>query len=331
MLTIAIPTYNRNKILHSNLKKLLPKLTDSIKLVIYDNNSDIPVKDYINDLLVQYKDTDISIIRNKHNIGMTGNIMKCFYECETKWLWVLGDDDIITDNSIEIIFKDITQYCDYSFLTYAWDEDSFKRKSDVITTGLNDFLNKFETFGAILFLSTSIYNMSKIKKFISYGYFFQSTYAPHLVLLFMSLGKKGHCLYSANQIVINDMQNTPLELRWDQIYIYQLSLLLRLPLEPSSLVILKSRLEQLTRVWTINHLIYSLTFSDENKKNQRPTVLYDEIVRNFYHLDRRFITLIISKFGYLIIKFPVVFKPLLKFIYKLVKRRNFNANRNKRI
>ena len=60
-LTIAIPTYNRNNIFRANLEKLLPQVTEECRIIIYDNCSDIAVKDSITDLLNSYSNIDISI------------------------------------------------------------------------------------------------------------------------------------------------------------------------------------------------------------------------------------------------------------------------------
>ena len=49
-LTIAIPTYNRNEILKANLEKLLPQVTDECNVVIFDNCSDTPVKEVIEEV-----------------------------------------------------------------------------------------------------------------------------------------------------------------------------------------------------------------------------------------------------------------------------------------
>ena len=51
MITIAIPTYNRNRTLKENLRLLLPQLTDRCRLLIIDNCSDTPVAETLADLL----------------------------------------------------------------------------------------------------------------------------------------------------------------------------------------------------------------------------------------------------------------------------------------
>jgi hypothetical protein len=218
------------------------------------------------------------------------------------------------------------------FITYAWDADSFKREQEVITTGIDQFLETFETFGAVLFLSTSVYNMNKVVDSMSFAHFFQTSYAPHLVMLFMSLGDEGRCAYSNNQIVVNKTEDTPRELRWDQIFIYQITILLRLPLKPRTIVKLKKRLEQLTRVWSIYHFIFVLTFMNYEKGSiNKPTVLYGEIVRGFFHLDRRISTRLVSRLGYFIVRYPFLFRWILSRIYKIFKGKEFESDTDLRV
>jgi len=331
-LTISIPTYNRNAILKENLKYLLPQMTTDCKILILDNHSDTPVKEFLEDLIIEYKHIEINVIRNSNNIGLTANILRCFEMCTDDWLLVLGDDDKVKDGAINQILYDIKRYEDNHFISYAWDEPSFQRKNDLTTIGINELIDSFESIGVILFTSASVYNVPKVIKSISYGNFFQSTYAPHLVMLFMSLGDSGKSVLSCNEIVINKGFETPFHLRWDQIFFYQMVLLLRLPLKPTTLYKLKNRLVELTRLWTIPHLIYTLVYInyDENEK-KRPLILYHDIVRSFFYLDKRIVSKIIILFGYIIVRYPKLFKPILEYIYKHIKGKEFSPNNNLRI
>lgn len=330
-LTIAIPTYNRNEILKENLELLLPQVSTDCRLLILDNCSDVPVKQTIAELVDRYSNIDIQVIRNPYNVGMTANILKCFELCTDSWLWILGDDDQVKDGAVGKILSDTRECSEFHCISYAWDEMSLQRRK-IATKGVGNFIDSFENVGVVLFLSTSVYNIKKVSKGISYGNFFQSTYAPHLVVLFMSLGEQGECLLSDEQVVVNTGYDTPSELRWDQIFIYQITLLLRLPLRPRVLSKLKKQLTQLTRVWTITHFIYVLVNSEYDKNNrERYTMLYGEVVRSFYHLDRRIISRIMVLIGHVLIRFPFIFKRPLNYIYKLAKGREFFSENNFRI
>jgi glycosyltransferase involved in cell wall biosynthesis len=331
-LTIAIPTYNRNKILKKNLILLLPQITSDCRILILDNCSETPVKETISDIINEFSHVDIRVIRNSYNLGLTGNILRCFEMCTDPWLWILGDDDHVKEGAIKQILNDIQNYKDNHFISYAWDEPSFQRKKDLITTGVDELIDSFESLGVILFISAGVYNIEKVISKLSYGNFFQTTYAPHLVILFMSLGDTGKSVLSSKQIVINKGFETPVHLRWDQIFFYQIIILLRLPLNPTTILKLRNRLVELTKLWTITHLIYTMVFSNyEDRDNKRPLVLYNDIVRSFFYLDKSITSRFIKLFGYIIVRYPRIFKPIMNFVYRSVKGRYFDPNNNLRI
>jgi glycosyltransferase involved in cell wall biosynthesis len=331
-LTIAIPTYNRNEILKKNLILLLPQLTSDCRLLIVDNSSDNFVENDLKDLLNNYQSVEIKIIRNRHNIGLTGNILRCFEMCEDPWLWILGDDDEVKENAVKQILLDIKKYRNYHFINYAWDIPSLQRKEEITTHGIDNFIDCFETLGVVLFISAGVYNTKNISSNLAFGNFFQTTYAPHLVMLFLSLGDEGRCLLSNKQTVINKGFDTPSILRWDQIFIYQITLLLRLPLKPNAIYKLKQRLVQLTRVWTISHAIFTLVFIGcSEKTSKRTLILYDEFVRGFFYLDRRPLSRIIILGGYILVEYPFLFKGLLNHVYKMIRGKKFDPITNLRV
>ena len=121
LLSITIPTYNRPNQIIKQIKRLLPQLNEYVQVTIYDNCSLHPVH-------LLFSDDDkkkIYIKRNKTNIGADANIAKCFEECETKWLWVLSDDDFVADDAINKVISQILNNCMsftyISFIVYKKD------------------------------------------------------------------------------------------------------------------------------------------------------------------------------------------------------------------
>jgi glycosyltransferase involved in cell wall biosynthesis len=106
-LSITIPTYNRNEVLKENLEYLLPQLNANCELIILDNCSDIPVSETLSPLLANYENLNIRVIRNKLNIGICANILRCFEVCNGEWVWILGDFHPVFSNSVEIITRDL--------------------------------------------------------------------------------------------------------------------------------------------------------------------------------------------------------------------------------
>ena len=102
-LTITIPTYNRSEALSKTVRQLLPQLTQECNLLIVDNASETPAIAVLGELLLAWPDVNIQIHRNRYNVGMCGNFMRCFELCDTEWLWILGDDDIPCPDAIKKI------------------------------------------------------------------------------------------------------------------------------------------------------------------------------------------------------------------------------------
>jgi glycosyltransferase involved in cell wall biosynthesis len=115
LLTLAIPTYNRYAILEKALGIIQPQLESlkgQIEYIVSDNCS----PDNTQDVVKQYIDTGMPIqyIRNESNIGIMRNIIQCYKMATAKYVWVLGDDDYITENAlffvINILQNDSNQY-----------------------------------------------------------------------------------------------------------------------------------------------------------------------------------------------------------------------------
>lgn len=213
ILTIAIPTYNRNDQLHANLTRLLPQLTSECKLLILDNQSAYPVAETLKELLAGYPLLDVALIRNRHNIGGAANVLRCFELCETEWLWVLSDDDAVKPNAITLILENIAHHYDCLYLTFS--SDNHSRTQPIASVGLEDFVAKLDYFGSALFVSTGIYRAQALKCHLKFAYHFLYTASPHLVLLLMSLGQDGRCMLLTEQIV--GYLSPTIEQRWSYV------------------------------------------------------------------------------------------------------------------
>lgn len=95
LLTIAIPTFQR---LH-HLKRLLDLicyevqgLDDSIEIFVSDNKSNDGTSKYLEELASKFKFLSFKI--NATNIGPEENFRQCFIHANSKYFWLLGDDDL---------------------------------------------------------------------------------------------------------------------------------------------------------------------------------------------------------------------------------------------
>ncbi|WP_130889692.1 glycosyltransferase [Fusobacterium varium] len=194
ILTISIPTYNRKNELERSINILLPQLSDQVNLLILDNASDYNIFEVYNEISENFKKF-IKVKRNKNNIGMCSNIVKCFEETESEWMWLLGDDDIPSENSVKTILEDINKI-EEKIVLMKYSSIISQEKENKIILGLEnliDFLyetNPEKRYGNLLFISTSVYNVKKIKQmknYMLYGYQFSNSYMPHNIILFFYL------------------------------------------------------------------------------------------------------------------------------------------------
>lgn len=155
ILTIAIPTYNRPYQIQAQVRLLLPQLNGLTHLVIYDNCSEIPVKE----LFTEEEQSKFQIIRNRVNVGADANIARCFENCSTKWLWTLSDDDFIKAEAIEIILEEINKEDEAVFFNFY--NDHYSK-----TIGFEDLADEFKGerfFSSSFTMSSCIYNMAKLQ------------------------------------------------------------------------------------------------------------------------------------------------------------------------
>lgn len=197
-LTISIPTYNRNDKLRRSVELLLPQLKEGIRLQIFDNGSSIPVEDTLKDILDS--NNQIIVFRNKQNLGVSANILKCFEHCETRWMWLLGDDDPPATDAIETIVCTVSNYSDYGFINFK-SHMSERRNSALAACGINDFISNIDDFGNILMISLGLYNIEVLQGDLRLGYQLGYCLAPHLVYLLSGIREETKVLFSDKPII----------------------------------------------------------------------------------------------------------------------------------
>jgi abequosyltransferase len=130
LLTIAIPTYNRSRYLARLLDSLIPQLQQEIRVevIISDNAS----PDNTSAVLEEYARRGLRFLslRNETNLGPDGNILNCFLRASGRYLWIVGDDDVLLPGSVESVLK----------LLYENDFDIVYVRSRDIATGTEGYL-----------------------------------------------------------------------------------------------------------------------------------------------------------------------------------------------
>ena len=93
-LDIIIITYNRIKYLKQTCERILDVASPikDFSITVIDNNSNDGTDKYAESLSAVHK--NIHYIKNKYNVGLSGNIIKAFEAANKDYIWFLGDDDI---------------------------------------------------------------------------------------------------------------------------------------------------------------------------------------------------------------------------------------------
>ncbi|WP_316786220.1 glycosyltransferase family 2 protein [Pedobacter frigiditerrae] len=195
ILTIAIPTYNRYDEVQTQVRLLLPQLSQQVNLVVYDNCSTIPISEYFSkEELLKFK-----LVRNKVNVGADANIARCFENCETTWLWTLSDDDFVKENAVETIIQQIESKREALFFCF-WEKEDFE------TRNFEELSNKFKS-GVVycdsFTMSRCLYNMSMLKySLIDYYANISSMVGTMiLVLKYVEKNDSGNCIYLNKAII----------------------------------------------------------------------------------------------------------------------------------
>ena len=91
--SICIPTYNRSKYLDKALQSVIKQDFFDYEIVILDNNSTDDT--YLVVERYQKITSRIIYIKNSKNVGLSRNLVDCFYNARGKYLFMLSDDDLI--------------------------------------------------------------------------------------------------------------------------------------------------------------------------------------------------------------------------------------------
>lgn len=165
-LTIGIPTYNRKDALIRLLKSIECQNYNLLyEIIICDNASPYDVETVIKDSVSPAFFSMCRIIKNGFNIGGPANIKNQFLFCKSKWFWLIGDDDEITDEAINVILKDIEADPNCAYFKYSTRIGAgILKEADIRIDSLHEFINYSHNRypGNLVFMSNNIYNMEKL-------------------------------------------------------------------------------------------------------------------------------------------------------------------------
>jgi glycosyltransferase involved in cell wall biosynthesis len=171
LLTIAIPTYNRASCLDLGLSRIFKQLhrdEPPVEILISNNHctdeTDTIVQKYIS------SGYDITYIKNDENIGSDRNILQCFNRARGKYVWIMGDDDILLDGALGHILcilgtgdYGLIFLNSYGFATdYIAEQPRIHLKGHKVYSNVDKFIRKANYLMA--FISVNIVNKKLVDK-----------------------------------------------------------------------------------------------------------------------------------------------------------------------
>lgn len=110
-LSICIPTYNRCSklllLLESIQKQITRKIQNNLEIIISDNNSTDDTEKKINEFVKKNRNIKIVYIKNDKNMGIDFNIKNAIKNSKGKYVWLMGDDELLNEYSIDRIMQRI--------------------------------------------------------------------------------------------------------------------------------------------------------------------------------------------------------------------------------
>lgn len=110
-LTIAIPTYNRQRYLAELLPELVAQCKEAnasaprVEVLVIDNASTDATSAYVTGNFPN----DVRYFRNEANIGPDANFIECVKRSSGQYVWLFGDDEIISKNAVASLLELIKQ------------------------------------------------------------------------------------------------------------------------------------------------------------------------------------------------------------------------------
>jgi abequosyltransferase len=203
LLTIAIPTYNRAHCLRQSLDVLFDQLVDEprVELIVSDNASPdetaAVVKDFVD------RGLKIRYFHNATNLGADANILQCFEQARGKYVWVVGDDDVLAVNAIDVVMTCLNKdeydlvYLDcYFFEGLQTPRSRTSRRKIATYTDRKRFARKIHVF--FTYLSGNIVNKDRVSANCS---FLSGTHLVQLGWIYTALNGFTRGLYIHEKLV----------------------------------------------------------------------------------------------------------------------------------
>ncbi|MFQ4142280.1 glycosyltransferase family 2 protein [Chlorogloeopsis sp. ULAP02] len=175
LISICIPTFNRAQELHNQLSWLAQDIKgfeDDCEVIISDNCSNDETQSVIKKWQPAFIQTTFKSNKHDENIGCIRNITYCLNVSTSRFTWIIGDDDLIFNNTLAYVISKLKSipnlgllYLNFSDLNRKtgevtsehWFDTNLDNKKNIYD-GKGTFQHCIEkNFGSVIFLTATIY------------------------------------------------------------------------------------------------------------------------------------------------------------------------------
>jgi len=104
--SICIPNYNYGQYIGKTLESVLSQSYQNFEIIISDNCSD----DNSVSVIESFKDDRIKLIKNRYNIGFSGNLTKVTSHAKNDFILFLPSDDFLKPDALQDCFELLSTY-----------------------------------------------------------------------------------------------------------------------------------------------------------------------------------------------------------------------------
>lgn len=113
ILTIALPTFNRLRLLEKTLQSIMPlKNINEVEILVIDNTSDDGTWEW---LCQNKNELGLCIKRNVTNLGIEGNIIQALLNAQGDYIWLLSDHMKVNVNEIITFINHLKGGLEFTF------------------------------------------------------------------------------------------------------------------------------------------------------------------------------------------------------------------------
>lgn len=233
LLSICIPTYNRAKYLEQCLNSLVYQIDaleeGSVEVVISNNCSTDNTSDIIEKYMKHH--SFIRYFVNSKNIGSEANVINLPHKAKGKYIWCLGDDDLMLDGALQRVISYLRNE-DYSFIMLNkivkntdLSETILEKQSlideDKVYFDIKELCKEFGYVTNLGFISTSIFKRNDFCSIDAAPYL--RTYFPQCGVFLEAYNNK-KCIYVSDVMVCHRQYNQEYEAQIFGLYIFSICL-----------------------------------------------------------------------------------------------------------